>query len=138
MRTRIKQINEIDDEFIFDDEAIPREQKMKINEAIIEPQFMYLGRLVNKRFFRAFVYGAQGIKLADDYDQFHELVSSGLWFESQIAYEASKNKKDKPEKNESNKTDSCEKKLFGKNKKKSSDPTNNECVDEVIEYGSDR
>jgi len=46
-------------------------------------QFNYLGRWVDKEHFRAFVYGLNGQKtLADNYDEYEKLISSGIWFDS--------------------------------------------------------
>lgn len=46
-------------------------------------QFQYLGRWVNKQFFRAFVYNEKGEqKLADSFNEFESLTASGLWFAS--------------------------------------------------------
>lgn len=46
-------------------------------------QFQYLGRWVDKNTFRAFVYDKKGNeKLANSYDEFEELTSSGIWFAS--------------------------------------------------------
>ena len=44
-----------------------------------EPQMMYLGRWVNRKGFRAFVYGDQGKKLANSAEEFESLIASGLW-----------------------------------------------------------
>lgn len=47
-----------------------------------EEQFLYLGRWVDKKGFRAFVYNKQGEqKLADSYQEFENLIASGLWFD---------------------------------------------------------
>ena len=46
-----------------------------------EGQFQYKGRWVNKEHFRAFVYNSNGDqKLAGSYKEFHDLISSGIWF----------------------------------------------------------
>ena len=45
-----------------------------------ENQIMYLGRWVDKNTFRAFVYNDEGQKLANTYEEFKELIESGLWF----------------------------------------------------------
>lgn len=43
-------------------------------------QFLYLGRHVNKDYFRAFVYNENGEqKLANSYDEFEALMASGIW-----------------------------------------------------------
>lgn len=47
-------------------------------------QILYLGRWVEKRFFRAFVYNKDGqSKLAENFTEFEKMVSSGLWFETE-------------------------------------------------------
>ena len=56
-------------------------------------QFQYIGRLVDKKTFRAFVYDKKGEeKLANSYDEFINLTSSGVWFATK---EASKERKQK-------------------------------------------
>lgn len=81
MTNKIQIINEIDDEFIFEDEKPKiREAKMRNDKALKEPQFMYLGRMVNKLHFRAFVYSNEGEKVAEGYDDFMDLINSGIWF----------------------------------------------------------
>lgn len=45
-------------------------------------QFLYLGKYVDKAHFRAFVYNSKGEKLANSYEEFESLISSGLWFVS--------------------------------------------------------
>lgn len=48
---------------------------------IKDEQFLYLGRWVNKSTFRAFVYDKEGKqKLANSYDEFEKLTTSGIWF----------------------------------------------------------
>ena len=48
-----------------------------------EGQFQYLGRWVNKEHFRAFVYNEKGEeKLANSYNEFQSLTTSGIWFAS--------------------------------------------------------
>jgi hypothetical protein len=47
-----------------------------------EGQFDYLGRWVDKHNFRAFVYNSKGEeKLANTYQEFAALISSGIWFD---------------------------------------------------------
>lgn len=59
-----------------------------------EGQFQYLGRWVDKGTFRAFVYDENGEqKLANTYDEFETLTTSGIWFESKLI--ASKDRKKK-------------------------------------------
>lgn len=43
-------------------------------------QVMYNGRFVDKAHFRAFVYNETGQKLANSYDEYEELITSGVWF----------------------------------------------------------
>ena len=43
-------------------------------------QFEYLGRWVDKHNFRAFVYSKDEEKLAETYQQYTDLLASGLWF----------------------------------------------------------
>lgn len=46
-------------------------------------QFQYLGRWVDKAHFRAFVYDKKdGQRLANSYNEYETLISSGLWFAS--------------------------------------------------------
>lgn len=46
-------------------------------------QFLYQDRWVNKAHFRAFVYDKKGDqKLANSYDEFEALTTSGIWFGS--------------------------------------------------------
>lgn len=46
-----------------------------------EGQFQYLGRWVNKEFFRAFIYNDKGeSKLANSYQEFESLTHSGIWY----------------------------------------------------------
>ena len=43
-------------------------------------QIEYMGRWVDKKHFCAFVYNDKEQKLAKTYDEFHKLISSGMWF----------------------------------------------------------
>jgi hypothetical protein len=43
-------------------------------------QVMYLGRWVDKKTFRAFVYGESGQKLANSYTEYEDLIASGIWY----------------------------------------------------------
>ena len=46
-------------------------------------QFFYQDRWVDKAHFRAYVYDQSGnSKLANNYQQFEDLTTSGLWFAS--------------------------------------------------------
>lgn len=54
-----------------------------VKKKVVVDQFQYLGRWVDKQHFRAFVYDENGKeKLANSYDEFMNLTSSGVWFES--------------------------------------------------------
>lgn len=44
-----------------------------------ESQVLYLGRWVSREHFRAFVYNKEGQKLAKSYEEYSQLISSGLW-----------------------------------------------------------
>jgi hypothetical protein len=48
----------------------------------MDNQVLYQGRWVNKDNFRAFVYNAESQKLANSYDEYKDLIESGLWFTS--------------------------------------------------------
>lgn len=42
---------------------------------------VYLGRMVDKKHFRAFVYNASGdSKLVESWDEFEETMAAGVWF----------------------------------------------------------
>lgn len=86
MRTKLQLINQDDDSFVNDEdysyEMERKQADMEKNKELIEPQFLYLGRWVNKKHFRAFVYNNQGQKLANSYEEYEKLVSTGLWFSS--------------------------------------------------------
>lgn len=45
-----------------------------------EPQVEYLGRWVPRKHFRVYVYGQEGQKLVDSYDEYKKALASGLWF----------------------------------------------------------
>ena len=70
-------------------------KKMPANN---EDQFEYLGRWANKAHFRAFVYNEKGEqKLANSYNEFELLTSSGIWFASkQIASQGKRKHKNDP------------------------------------------
>ena len=90
MKTKIQIVNDLDDEFVFDDERIPRETKMNQEKRNMEPQFLYLGRWVSKTHFRAFVYSDNGSKLVNSYEEFEKEVATGLWFACESDLAASK------------------------------------------------
>ena len=48
----------------------------------LDKQVLYKGRWVSREYFAAFVYNSTGQKLAKTYDEFSELISSGIWFET--------------------------------------------------------
>jgi hypothetical protein len=42
---------------------------------------IYLGRIVDKKYFRTFIYGANGEKkLVNSWDEFEAAMESGIWF----------------------------------------------------------
>ena len=72
-------------------------------------QFNYLGRWVDKAFFRAFVYNINDeIKLAETYDKFCELIHSGLWFACKADVATFIDNKNKSVKNENLNSDFAE------------------------------
>ena len=46
----------------------------------IDSQVLYLGRWVSREHFKAFVYNSGGQKLMNNYQEFSEAISSGVWF----------------------------------------------------------
>jgi hypothetical protein len=46
----------------------------------VEKQVFYMGRWVDKEHFAVFVYNSTGEKLVKNYDEFVNLISSGVWF----------------------------------------------------------
>lgn len=62
---------------------------------------IYLGRIVEKKNFRTFVYGADGQKkLVESWDAYEAAMQSGLWFSTPEFAEATKsvsNEKDQME-----------------------------------------
>ncbi len=57
------------------------DNKIKKLKDIHSGQFQYLGRWVDKSNFRVYVYDKkENEKLANSYNEFEELISSGLWF----------------------------------------------------------
>ncbi len=59
----------------------------------VDKQVLYLGRWVSREHFRAFVYNSSGEKMANSYQEFSDLISSGVWFAE---------KQDIPKKDEEN------------------------------------
>jgi hypothetical protein len=43
-------------------------------------QVLYNGRWIAKEHFRAFVYNSTGQRVAESYDEYADLISSGAWF----------------------------------------------------------
>lgn len=55
---------------------------MQQNNSDAKKQVMYLGRWVDKEFFRAFVYRKGEQRLANSYEEFECLLATGCWFDS--------------------------------------------------------
>ena len=52
---------------------------------------IYLGRIVEKKNFRAFIYGSNGeSRLAESWEEFEANMESGVWFATREDAEASK------------------------------------------------
>lgn len=68
------------------------------NKSKISPQVLYQGRYVDKDHFRVFVYNGKTQKLANSYEEFETLISSGLWFETKEGALAPKGVKEKARK----------------------------------------
>jgi len=65
-----------------------------VNISDHDSQFQYLGRWIDKSQFRAFVYNEKNQEsLANSYEEFVDLISSGLWYETKEL--ASKDRKQK-------------------------------------------
>lgn len=47
-----------------------------------KPQVLYQGRWVDKDNFRVFVFNATDKKLVNSYEEYSDLIESGLWFSS--------------------------------------------------------
>ena len=56
----------------------------------VSGQFEYMGRWVDKKHFRTFVYNEIENKLAESYEEYQKLISSGLWYDSHDAAISSK------------------------------------------------
>ena len=46
----------------------------------VDEQVLYLDRWVSREHFRAFVYNSTGERLANSYQEFSDLIASGIWF----------------------------------------------------------
>lgn len=56
-----------------------------------EGQFLYLGRWVDKKHFRVFVYNDKGEqKLAESFNDYESLIASGIWFATKPENEVQK------------------------------------------------
>lgn len=55
------------------------EVKNTQEDKMSESQVLYLGRWVSREHFRAYVYNNSEQKLAKSYDEFAQLISSGVW-----------------------------------------------------------
>ncbi len=64
--------------------AMDQRSMPKVHDNIShQGQFQYLGRWVDKEHFCAFVYDKDGNeKLAQNYNEFEKLTTSGIWFAS--------------------------------------------------------
>lgn len=59
-----------------------------------DDQVFYNGRWTPKSLFRTFVYNSTGQKLASTYNEYENMISSGLWFDTpELAKQASKTKR---------------------------------------------
>lgn len=84
----ISELNE--DDYLIDvgndsvnDLAEPKRERY--TDEIAEPMFMYLGRMVKKQHFRAFVWNSDGKRMiANSYAEFKRLIESGDWFETKV------------------------------------------------------
>ncbi len=58
---------------------------MKQTKNVLKDKVEYLGRLVDKLTFRAFVYNRDGSqRLAKSWNEFQELVAGGVWFAQKV------------------------------------------------------
>ena len=76
---------------------------MATNQSV-SGQVLYNDRWVDKKHFRAFVYNGKEQKLANSYQEYSDLISSGVWFvsrlQAEIAIENAKQEALKVEKEE--------------------------------------
>jgi hypothetical protein len=56
-----------------------------------EGQFLYCGRWVDKKNFRAFVYGKDISTVANSYEDYLALIATGLWFDKPLKDEVTNN-----------------------------------------------
>jgi len=138
-RTKLKVVPPDDDSFFHEDdkeELGQDKQEVDITLEYDSPQFFYLGRLMNKKHFRAFVYGKDGQILANSYVEYEKLIATGIWFDSKESYEKSLVQPEIPAKKTRKKRTPKEVQLDIQNKKEFSDV--DESQHEVIEYGANR
>ena len=69
---------------------------LKKNAYVPEKQVFYNGKWIDKKYFRAYVYNELGEKLANTYDEYGKLISSGLWVSEKKDLHLLKNKARKP------------------------------------------
>lgn len=136
MISKIKILNKIDDEYIFDGEELDQSKKMIIENDVHEPTFMYLGKPTKKLHFRAFVYNKEGEqKICNNYQSFKKELETSEWFESieaAIAYDSENSKQEE-------KVEKQKRQYNRKPKEEQKDlPIIEEEAGEVIEYGADR
>ena len=55
---------------------------MKQNKSNASDQIFYLGKWVDRKYFRVFVYRKDEEKLANSAEEFESLIKSGIWFDS--------------------------------------------------------
>jgi hypothetical protein len=83
MKSKIQIINN-DEDFVTEDEYFEemkiKDAEMKKDQDLLEPKFLYLNKMTNKKHFRAFVYSNTGQRLANTHKEFEELLNSGKWF----------------------------------------------------------
>ena len=46
---------------------------------MLDTQILYDGRWVSRQHFKAFVYNSEGSRLAKSYQEFTDLITSGVW-----------------------------------------------------------
>jgi hypothetical protein len=69
---------------------------VKSPSSVEEGQFLYCGRWVDKKHFRAYVYSRDGKKIANSYQEYIELTATGLWFDEPPKKEVNQDARTKP------------------------------------------